>query len=266
MKSHNTTTILSKPIITGLILTYNGEQLIEKCINSLQFCDHIIIVDSFSSDQTAHIAQKYNVQFIQHSWKGPVYQFQYALQQITTEWVITLDQDEICSKQLKYSIQNALNSVSLKTCGFYVSRQSWYYDRFLKHSGWYPDYLLRVFRKNEVYFSQQGAHEKIHPHGLTKKLQGNIFHYPYKNFYHQLEKINTYAQQGSYTFEKKEKTGGLCKALLHGLGAFIKMYIIKQGFLDGKAGLINAIHGFFYAFTKYIRVNEGTWGFPYDHQ
>lgn len=256
----------TKPSITGLVLTYNGERLLEHCLKSLQFCNHILVVDSWSSDKTFEISSSYNVQFVQHNWSGPVEQFNYAFSLIKTEWIITLDQDEICSTKLQHAIITALCNVHQDTCGFYVPRRSWYYDRFLKYSGWYPDYLLRVFRKDGIYFSQQGVHEKIHPHTYTQTLIGDILHYPYKNFYQHLEKINSYAQHGTEDLAKQNKPNGVCIGIFHGLGRFIRIYILKRGFLDGKAGLINAIHGAFYAFLKYIRINEGNWGAPYNHQ
>lgn len=254
------------PSITGLVLTYNGERLLEHCLASLQFCSHILVIDSFSSDRTIEISKAHNVQFIQHEWNGPVAQFTYAFSLIETEWIITIDQDEICSPTLQHTIITAIQNVSQNVCGFYVPRRSWYYDRFLKYSGWYPDYLLRVFRKNGIYFSQQGVHEKIHPHTHTQKLIGDILHYPYSSFYQHLEKINSYAQYGAEDLAKQKKSGGICIAISHGLGRFIRIYILKKGFLDGKAGFINAIHGAYYAFLKYIRINEGTWGAPYNHQ
>lgn len=252
--------------ITGLVLTYNGERLLKRCLDSLQFCSHILIIDSFSSDNTLEIASHYQAKLVQHAWKGPVDQFQYALSIVETEWIFSLDQDEICSEQLQHSIQAMLNSVSETTCGWYIPRRSWYYDRFLKYSGWYPDYLLRVFRKHKIHFSQQGAHEKLHPCGSTQKLKGDILHYPYKNFYQHLEKINVYAQEGANDLAERKKLTGVFQGILHGLGRFLRIYILKKGFLDGKAGFINAIHGAFYTFLKYSRVNEGNWGAPYNHQ
>ena len=227
-----------KPTITGLVLTYNGERLLGKCLESLAFCDAVIVVDSFSSDATESIAREHGATFVQHPWSGALPQFEYALGLVETDWVVSLDQDEICSEPL----------------------------RFLKHSGWYPDRLLRVFRRNGVHFTQSGAHEHIDPNGRTRELDGDILHYPYKHFREHLDKINSYAQQGADDLAARGKKGGLALGVLHGIGRFLRIYLLKKGFLDGKAGFINAVHGAFYAFLKYVRVDEGNWGFPYNHR
>ena len=162
--------------------------------------------------------------------------------------------------------QAALPGAPADLCGFTPARRSWYYDRFLKHSGWYPDRLLRVFRRNGVHFTQSGAHEHIDPNGRTRELDGDILHYPYKHFREHLDKINSYAQQGADDLAARGKKGGLALGVLHGIGRFLRIYLLKKGFLDGKAGFINAVHGAFYAFLKYVRVDEGNWGFPYNHR
>ena len=134
-----------KPSITGLVLTYNGERLLGKCLESLAFCDAVIVVDSFSSDATESIAREHGATFVQHPWSGALPQFEYALGLVETDWVVSLEQDEICSEPLRNAILAALPGAPADLCGFTPARRSWYYDRFLKHSGWYPDRLLRVF-------------------------------------------------------------------------------------------------------------------------
>ncbi len=101
----------------------------------------------------------------------------------------------------------ALPGAPADLCGFTPARRSWYYDRFLKHSGWYPDRLLRVFRRNGVHFTQSGAHEHIDPNGRTRELDGDILHYPYKHFREHLDKINSYAQQGADDLAARGKKG-----------------------------------------------------------
>ena len=256
----------SRPSITGVVLTYNGERLLENCLRSLDFCDRILVVDSFSTDATERIATTCGADFVQHPWSGALPQFDYALSLVDTDWIVSLDQDELCSEPLRQAILEALPAAPAELCGFYPARRSWYYDRFLKHSGWYPDRLLRVFRRGGVHFTQSGAHEHIDPDGETRTLEGDILHYPYKNFQEHLDKINSYAQQGADDLAARGKRGGLTLGLLHGFGRFLRIYLLKKGFLDGKAGFINALHGAFYAFLKYARVNEGSWGFPYNHR
>lgn len=246
--------------ITALVLTYNGQLWLNDCLDSLNFCQEIIVLDSFSTDDTVAIARSKGVSLHQNAWPGALAQFELGLSLVKTPWVITLDQDEICSEELKSKLLTAIATAPSNLAGFYLPRKSWYYDRFLQYSGWYPDYLLRAFRLHQVQFTQSGAHEHIKPLGPTLKLSGDILHYPYANFAQHLDKINSYAQQGADDLQLQSRKGGLLAGILHGIGRFLRIYLLKKGFLDGKAGFINAIHGSFYAFLKYIRINEGSWG------
>ncbi|MBQ4133712.1 MAG: glycosyltransferase family 2 protein [Desulfovibrionaceae bacterium] len=279
--------------ITGLVLTYNGERLIEHCIRSLQFCDRILVVDSFSSDSTVEICRSLGAEVIQNPWSGPGPQFEFAFRQIATPWVFSLDQDEICTAGLRAQALRALGrgdagcsepagsgeSAGLcasqagraglcadEAAGYFVRRKSWYYNRFMLHSGWYPDYLLRLFQPAKMRVEISGAHYRFVPLAATGRLSGEILHYPYKDFAEHLDKINSYASQGAADLAARGRQGGLCPALLHGLVRFIKLYFLKAGMLDGKAGFINAAHGAFYAFSKYLRVEKQPWGEPFDRE
>lgn len=254
--------------ITGLVLTYNGERLLGRCLASLSFCDRILVVDSFSTDRTESIAREAGCLFIQHKWDGPAAQFAYAFKELDAlgaEWVVSLDQDELCTDELQKTILQSTAQASTDLAGFRVARRSWYYDRFLMHSGWYPDRLLRVFRHGRMQVHVSGAHYSFHPVGAVQQLSGDILHYPYSNFREHLDKINAYAQQGAEDLAARGKRGGILAGLAHGFGRFLRIYVLKKGFLDGRAGFINAAHGAFYAFLKYVRVNEGNWGSPYNH-
>lgn len=258
--------------LTGLVLTYNGERLLARCLDSLHFCERILVIDSFSTDKTEAIARAASCIFVQRKWEGPAPQFSYAFELLRTmgaTWVVSLDQDELCSPTLRDAVLQATAEAdqSGKTlAGFWVSRRSWYYDRFLLHSGWYPDKLLRIFRAGYMRVNVNGAHYSFHPVGDTRYIDGDILHYPYSSFREHLDKINSYAQQGAEALAARGKRGGVLAGIVHGLGRFLRIYVLKKGFLDGRAGFINAAHGSFYAFLKYVRVNETTWGAPYTHR
>ncbi|WP_319542684.1 glycosyltransferase family 2 protein [uncultured Pseudodesulfovibrio sp.] len=246
--------------VTGLVLTYNGERLLEKCLKSLDFCDEILVVDSDSSDRTREIAQACGARVIVNPWPGPVAQFKLALAEITTTWVVSLDQDEYLTDELRKNILDKLSKKE-RVAGYYVPRSSFYFNRFMKHSGWYPDYLFRVFQSGKMEVTASGAHYHFKPRGETIKLSGDILHYPYESFQQHMDKINYYAEEGAAALREKGKRGGMLNALLHATVRFIKIYFLKLGFLDGKAGFCNALAGYYYTFQKYIRVDEkGKWG------
>lgn len=246
--------------VTGLVLTYNGERLLEKCLKSLDFCDELLVVDSESTDRTREIAKACGARIIVNPWPGPVAQFKLALAEVKTTWVVSLDQDEYLTDELRKNIESKLFKKE-HVAGYYTPRSSFYFNRFMKYSGWYPDYLFRVFRTEKMSVTASGAHYHFEPRGETIKLTGDILHYPYENFQQHMEKINYYAEEGAKSLREKGKKGGLIIALLHAIMRFIKLYILKLGFLDGKAGFYNAMAGFYYTFQKYIRVEEtSNWG------
>lgn len=261
--------------ITGVVLTCDGQRLLDKCLASLAFCDAILVVDSGSTDQTLAIARHHGARLLARAWDGFDTQFSFAQTQVETDWFFILDQDEICPAELGRLIREAVNDATAAATegqetpvAFSVGRKSWYFDRFLKHSGFYPDHILRVFRTGCVEFHQD-AHIHYRPLGPSShvgRAGAELIHYPYTSFQHQLAKLNTYAQQGAEYLIAHKKRGGIIPGLAHGCGRFLRLYILKRGFLDGKAGFLVAIHGSFYAFIKYARVLQSTWGEPFDHE
>jgi len=246
--------------VTGLVLTLNGERWLEECLKSLDFCDEILVVDSESTDATREIAERCGATFIVNPWPGPVKQFELALSKIKTDWVVSLDQDEILTDELRSNIIEKL-SANESVAGYYTPRTSFYFNRFMKHSGWYPDYLYRMFRNGKMKVTASGAHYHFEALGKTDKLTGDILHYPYESFSQHMDKINYYAEEGAKSLRTKGRKGGWLNALLHAKMRFIKLYFLKLGFLDGTAGLCNALAGYYYTFQKYIRIDEKEkWG------
>jgi len=265
-----------RPGITGVVLTHNGERLLRNCLSSLAFCTEILAVDSGSSDATLALCAEFGAKTIYRAWDGFDIQFRFAQQLVETRWFFILDQDEICPPALGEAIVHAVREADRladtpqdTAVAFSVGRKSWYFDRFMRHGGWYPDHILRVFRTGFVEFYQD-AH--IHYKALGRKEHigsaphAELVHYPYTGFFHQLHKLNNYAEQGAYALRTEGKKGGVLRGIGHGLARFIRIYVIKRGFLDGRAGFLAACHGSFYAFLKYIRVLDASWGAPFDKE
>lgn len=261
------------PTITGVVLTRDGERLIQKCLASLAFCDAILVVDCGSADRTAALARDAGAVVIENPWPGFAAQFTFAAEKVTTDWFFILDQDECCSPELAEAVREhvrgtvtAGSDLTPPPVAFSVSRRSWYFDRFMKHGGWHPDHILRVFRTGRVSFSQD-AHIHYHPDGPSEHIpKGEIIHYPYTGFAHQLAKLNVYADQGAEALRAGGKKGGVLRGVGHAFARFFRIYILKAGFLDGRAGFLAAAHGSFYAFLKYVRVLDASWGRPFDHE
>lgn len=257
--------------ITGIVLTLNGERLLDECLSSLSFCNKILVVDSGSTDTTFEIAKKYNAQIASRDWDGFAPQFTYAHSLVETRWFFILDQDEICPPLLGDLIiatvrKNESSTHLDKAVAYSVGRKSWYFDRFMEHTGWYPDHILRLFKTGFMEFYQD-AHIHYRPLGSTEHIgekAEELIHYPYTGFFHQWDKLNTYSEQGADAIREAGGKGGVLKGIGHGLGRFFKLFVLKAGFLDGRAGFLAASHGAFYAFSKYVRVLEASWGEPFD--
>lgn len=252
------------PRIVGLVLTFNGQRLLDRCLASLAFCDEVVVVDSLSTDATVSIARAAGATVLERRWEGPGPQFRFALEHIRAmdppvDWVVSLDQDEWLTDGLAANIRAAAQE-NADLAGYWMARSSFYFNRFMRHSGWYPDLLLRLFRPSRMEVHVSGAHYSFHPQGGTGQLEGDIVHYPYASFREHLDKINSYAQQGADALKAKGRSGGVFLGIAHGLLRFLKLYVLKLGVLDGRAGFINAAHGAFYAFLKYVRAAEtGPW-------
>ncbi|MCH5276405.1 MAG: glycosyltransferase family 2 protein [Desulfovibrionaceae bacterium] len=257
--------------LTAVIVTLNGERLFDRCLDSLSFCDRILVVDSFSSDRTEAIARAHGALFIQNPWPGNARQIRFGLDWLEanapTDWVLILDCDEICTPRLAASIQAAIASPG-QAKAFSMPRRTWYFDRFLRHGGSYPDRLFRLFRPEAIRIENSGAHQRLVPNTssgyLVGHLDGDLLHYTYASFRNQLDKLNDYAERGARDMESRGRRGGVARGLAHGLWRFAAMYVMRLGFLDGRAGFLMAAHTAFYSFLKYVRIKEGSWGAPFD--
>lgn len=247
----------TRPKVTGLVLTKDGERHLEACLRSLSFCDELLVVDSESTDRTRDIAAACGARVLVRPWTGPADQFRFAFEHIRTPWVVSLDQDEILSETLQHSIQQALADPGPYTA-FLCPRASFYFERFLRHSGWYPDLLPRVFRLDATEVHVSAPHWGFRPQGPTRRLAGDLLHYPYANLAEHVDKINAYTQIAAQDLVRQGKNPSVFTALAHGLARFAKIYVLRAGFLDGRAGFVLAVNGFFYAFHKYIRATELT--------
>lgn len=252
--------------ITAVILTHNSERLLLQCLQSLQFCSAIIVVDAGSTDATSIIAKQCGATVVYREWDSYQGQYSFALSQVQTPWTLVFDSDEVCTQELQNSIIQEINNTNPEHTVFLLRRCTWYLNRFLLHGKWYPEYIARCFKTGQVRIEiNNGGHIEFSPQNTAKKLEGDILHYTYSGYFDQLTKLNKYAENGAKTLRERGQKGGIVRALVHSIGRFFVQYIIKLGFLDGRAGFILSVHESFYVFFKYIRVMEDTWGIPYTY-
>jgi len=245
-----------KNSITAIIITLNEEENIEKCLQSLTWVNEIIIVDSGSTDRTQEIAKKYTNYFFYSEWEGFGSQKQKALDKASSEWILSIDADEIITDELREEIIKIIGSKDFLN-GYKIPRRSFYMGKFIKHCGWYPDYVTRLALRNNCYFSDDIVHERL---VLNNENTGfckfNIEHYPYKNITHHIEKINKYSELSAIKmFENNQEVSWL-KILITPFFGFFRAFFLRLGFLDGWQGLIVSISTGLIGFLKYLKLKE----------
>ena len=240
--------------LSVILITKNEEANIKDCLESVSFANEIIVVDSQSSDQTVKIAQSFGAKVENTSdWPGFGPQKNRALNLATQDWVLSIDADERVTPELKNEILAVIDSSSSSDC-YAIPRLSWYCGRFMKHSGWYPDYVERLFKRGSAKFSDHLVHERLLPNGQVKKLNHHFLHYSFKNFSQVLQKIDSYSTASANQAFQQGKKSSVSKAIGHGLWAFFRTYFLRLGFLDGQQGLALAISNAEGTYYRYIKI------------
>lgn len=242
--------------ISAIIITLNEEKKIGACLSSLNFVDEIIVVDSGSTDKTEDICRQYPfVKFYRQPWLGYGPQKNFALSLVSNEWVLSIDADEVVPSDLADEISTHLKA-DHGYSGFWVKRKNMYKKQWIRHGGWWPDTILRVFRKDKGQFSNRRVHESVEITGKTKELQAALEHYSYHGPEDFILKMHSYAIAGARQMQDDGRTGGAVRAVIRAFAAFVKGYILKRGFLDGRAGLLIAASGAIGVFYKIIKLSE----------
>lgn len=238
--------------ISAVLITKNGGPYFQQCLDSLAFADEIVVLDSGSTDDTVAIAEKAGARvFFSQDWPGFGPQRQRAQEYARGEWLFWVDTDEVVSEALAESIQSAVSQGSKNTV-YQVKRLSWFFGQFIRHSGWYPDKVVRLYRRDEYRYDSALVHEKVDCEGASvRTLTGDLLHYTATDFLDYMTKSVRYANDWAEGKARKGKRATLFLAWGHGVGAFLRKYIIRMGFLDGKHGLLLAFITGYYVFNKY---------------
>jgi len=240
--------------LSVILITKNEGHNLEDCLSSLsEIAQEIIVVDSISTDETLEIANKYGAIISSpNDWPGFGPQKNRALALASKDWVLSVDADERLTQELRDEIKDVL--ISPKANCYAIPRSSWYCGRFMRHSGWSPDYVDRLFKRGSAYFSDNLVHERLIPSGQVKKLKSPMLHYSFRNFSQVLQKIDRYSTDSALQAFAKNKRSSPTKAILHGLWTFIRTYFIKLGFLDGAQGFALAISNAEGSYYRYLKI------------
>jgi glycosyltransferase involved in cell wall biosynthesis len=241
------------PKISAVIITRNEEKNIKRCLSSIDWVDEIVVVDSGSTDDTKKIASEFTQRVFDIKWEGFGKAKNFAKDKASYQWILSVDADEIITQDLKEEIQRIAKSED-SFDGYYVPRKSNFLGKWIKHGGWYPDYVLRLFKKDKAKFSQSMVHEKVEVNGGIGYLRNPLWHYTDPNFDHYLEKLNRYTSLAAEELFRKGKRAKLFDVVFRPLAVFFKMYFVKKGFWDGFSGFILAVSSAFHVFSKYVKL------------
>lgn len=222
--------------ISALVITWNEEKNIRRCLESLSFADEIIVLDSFSSDRTVEIARQFTEKVFQREFVGFSDQRNAALELATNEWIFIVDADEVVTPELASAIQEAV--LTDEYDGYRIPRLTVFLGREIWHCGWYPDYSIRLARRDKIYIPPRLVHESILVNGRVKTLKPHLLHYSYPTLSEYARKMVLYATTGAKQKMRDGERFRISDLLLRPAFAFIRMFIWKLGFLDGIHGLV----------------------------
>jgi glycosyltransferase involved in cell wall biosynthesis len=236
-------------LLSVIIITKNEAENIRACLESVAWADEVIVVDSGSTDATVDICRELGAKVHVHDWPGFGMQKNRALSYATHEWVLSIDADERVTPELHSQIIKAMQNETED--GFYLPRLSQFCGKFIRHSGWYPDYVLRLFRRTKGRFSEDMVHERVILEGATSRLSSPLLHYSYLNQADVRRKTEQYARAGAMQMLKNGKSATFADAPLRAGWAFIRTYFLRLGFMDGIAGFNIARMNFRTTYLKY---------------
>lgn len=251
MSPSPTTTRL--PAISAAVICFNEEQFIGRCLDSLAWCDEIVVVDSGSTDRTAEIVNRFpNAELYERPFDNFMNQKNYALSLCRHEWVVSLDADEVLTPESIEEIQ----SLAFDKSGYHIGRRAFIGDREIRFGTWSPDYQLRIFRKSRARWGGTNPHESIYLEGNTGYLKSRMLHFSYETFDEFVVRNTKYAELMVDHLDRQGRTTFPAEPYLHCVGNFIKAYLLRGGFLDGAAGFFLARHIAGGSFLKYRLLAE----------
>jgi glycosyltransferase involved in cell wall biosynthesis len=240
-----------RPSMSVVIVTLNEEARIRDCLESVKWADEIVVFDSLSQDRTAEICREYTSKVWQMEYQGGGPMRNLAIEKATGWWILTIDADERVPPELKEEILRTLAEPAASA--YYVPRKSYFLGRWIRHGGWWPDYVLRLFRKEAGRYSPHLAHAQVVTTERTARLSNALLHYPFESLHEYVAKINS---RTSLMAREKNGTASVLKCFVWATAKFFRTYVFRLGFLDGGEGLVLAILASHYAFLKHTKTWE----------
>lgn len=241
--------------LSVVIITKNEEENLPRCLASVSWADEIVLIDSDSTDRTLAIAESHGARVYRHAWHGFGPAKREAVNRAKGEWIFSIDADEEVSPALAQEIRNRVENPG-EANGFYVPRLTQFLGKWMRHGGWYPDHVLRLFKKDAGNFTEAVVHETVVVEGATERLEHHLRHYCYPSLESYFVKFNRYTELAAQELHDNRQRAGWVKIILNPIAKFIKQFILRAGFLDGLEGLVLALLSSGYVLTKYAKLRD----------
>ena len=242
----------ARPTLSVVVIAKNEEAVIGRCLASVQWADERIVVDSGRTDRTVEISESLGARVITADWRGPATQRNRGIEQATGDWIFALDSDEWVTEELRREIEQTIASSAASV--YRLPRLSSYCGRFMRHSGWWPDYISRLFRRGTARFGGGIVHDHLVTDERIARLKTPLMHEPFQDLDKVLQKMNAYSTWGAERMHEDGKRSGLARAVFHGAWAFFRTYVLRAGFLDGREGFMLAISNAEGTYYKYVKL------------
>lgn len=241
------------PSLSAVLIVKNEGESLAACLEKLRWADEIVILDAGSTDNTLEVARQFTSHvYVDADWQGFGIQRQRAQARASGDWILMVDADEHVTEELQQEIQQVVKDNDQGRV-YEVPRLPWCFGGFIRHSGWYPAYRVRLYPSQVARFGPERVHEDLvfSKDVEIKQLKGDLLHYTYRDLEHYLVKSAHYASEWAAQRAAKGRTTNLLTGLLHGVGCFLKMYVLRAGFLDGRPGFLLAVLSAHSTFVKY---------------
>jgi glycosyltransferase involved in cell wall biosynthesis len=241
--------------LTATIVTLNEEKNIARAIESVRCCEEIIVVDSGSTDRTRAIAKQRGVRVIPHAWPGYAQQKNWAAEQASNDWILSIDADEALSEELEAELL-ALKAAGLSGAGYNMPRLAQYLGRWIRHSGWYPDRKVRLYDRRQARWTGEYVHESVQVDGPVGELKSNLLHFTCDSLSAHMKTLDRYTTLAAQELAAKGALRPAYRLAVDPAWTFIRTYLMQQGFRDGFEGFAIAYMAALYTFLKYAKARR----------
>lgn len=246
--------------LSVILITKDEEENIRDCLSTVAWADEIVIVDAGSSDATVATAQEFTQKVFVRPWEGYGAAKNFALSQVSSDWILWLDADERVSELLKEEIQRTLATGDNNAVAYSCPRKANFLGRWILHCGWYPGRVTRLFKRGSAHFTESRVHERLEVSGEQKDLQSDLLHYTDPSLDHYFKKFNKYTSLAAEELADEQRSFRVSQITIRPVWTFVRMYFLKLGFLDGLPGFVLCVLSACYVFAKYAKLWEQTPG------